>query len=86
MWWVEKFEAKRKAEARRKADDPTFLTTQERVAGTDADAGANPVVRLLTAVLQVRPALPGRNPNVLGSPLTRTRASYQATAKQFRAE
>ncbi|KXZ55030.1 hypothetical protein GPECTOR_3g191 [Gonium pectorale] len=54
LWWVEKFEAKRKEEARRKAEDPSFTTTLERVSRAGSDAqGGNPALRFLSAVLQV---------------------------------
>ncbi|EFJ50528.1 hypothetical protein VOLCADRAFT_103977 [Volvox carteri f. nagariensis] len=54
LWWVEKFEERRKAEAQRKAKDPTFITTLERVAPADGSAAAvdNPAVRFLKGVLQ----------------------------------
>ncbi|GFR48264.1 hypothetical protein Agub_g10129 [Astrephomene gubernaculifera] len=51
LWWVEKFEARRKAEAERKAEDPAYMTTQERVAPAAA-SGGNPVLRFFATVLQ----------------------------------
>ncbi|KAG2493985.1 hypothetical protein HYH03_007912 [Edaphochlamys debaryana] len=51
LWWVEKFEARRKEEAARKASDPSFVTTLERV--TTESAGPNPAVQFLKGVAQV---------------------------------
>ncbi|GLC43550.1 hypothetical protein PLESTM_001485400 [Pleodorina starrii] len=56
LWWVEKFEARRKAEAAKKAQDPSFVTTLERVAPAAAavgERGDNPALRFLKGALQV---------------------------------
>lgn len=55
LWWVKKFEARRMAEVRRKAQDSTILSTFDRVAPRARDHdGDDPAVRFVKGILQVR--------------------------------
>ncbi|PNW88897.1 hypothetical protein CHLRE_01g049750v5 [Chlamydomonas reinhardtii] len=54
LWFVEKFEERRKEEAQRKVEDPAFVTTLDKVSqDRDGKGGDNPAVAFIKGMLQV---------------------------------